>query len=86
MSSSRQSKQQTPTDLPVSDRILATVAEKEEASPLEFDGLLSEVIDPDALDTLFQHGDASKRVEFIYLGYRVRVESDGEVTVSVQDT
>lgn len=69
-------------DREVSVRILDAVAEKEGTSPLEFDRLLSDVVDPDALDTLLRSEDREVTVTFPYMGYRVRVESDGRVEVS----
>lgn len=69
-------------DREVSVRILDAVAEREGTSPLEFDRLLSDAIDPDALDALLRGEYREVAVTFPYMGYRVRVESDGRVEVS----
>lgn len=68
----------------VGDRVLSAVAEKEGRSPLEFDRLLSEVIDPDALDNLFQNVTQQGSVTFSYMGYRVTVGADGHIAVTDQ--
>ena len=64
-----------------SERILETIAEEEGRDALEFEPVLSEVIDPDALDALFRREEHPERIEFNYLGYRVQIRSDGEITV-----
>ncbi|KZN22991.1 hypothetical protein A4G99_15800 [Haladaptatus sp. R4] len=46
--------------------------------------LLYEVIDPDALEDLYQHG--SPEVSFEYIGYHVTIHSDRTVSVSAMDT
>lgn len=66
----------------VSDRILAAVADKEGKSPLEFDCLLSEAIDPDALNNLFLDRTQQGSVAFSYMGYRVTVSARGHVDVT----
>lgn len=69
----------------VTDRVLTAIAEKTGTDPMEFDRPLYEVVDPDALDTLFQRNGSAKTVEFVYLGHQVRVFGDGEVAVADAD-
>lgn len=64
-----------------SERVLETIAEQEGRDALEFEPVLSEVIDPDALDALFRGEERTGSIEFNYLGYRVQVRNDDEVTV-----
>lgn len=64
------------------DRVLDAIAEKEETSPAEFDQLLSESIDPDTLERVFRDEDRDGRVTFSYLGYRIEVRADGQVSVN----
>ncbi|WP_435158703.1 HalOD1 output domain-containing protein [Haladaptatus sp. DFWS20] len=45
---------------------------------------LYEVIDPDALEALYQHG--SPEVSFEYIGYRVTIHSDRTVSVAAVDS
>lgn len=71
---------------PVSERIVATVAETVDAYPEELDPL-SDVVDPDALDAAVPTGDAVAdrsidHVGFVYCGCEVRVAGDGTVSVS----
>lgn len=68
-----------------SERVLAAIAERESVDPVDFDRPLYDVIDPDALDTLFQSKEVNGRVEFRYLGYKVTVYSDGEVELDLTD-
>ncbi|ELY42442.1 HalOD1 output domain-containing protein [Natronorubrum sulfidifaciens] len=78
----------------VSFDVIAAVAEQEGVDPMdieppEYDALY-EVINPEALDTLFaQREDGSKRangtVEFPFCGYRITVDGTGEVEAVPQD-
>jgi len=61
--------------------VVAAVAEANDASPLEMEPL-SAVVDPDALGALFRDGADGGSITFRYVGNRVRVDSDGGVTVS----
>jgi hypothetical protein len=70
--------------LTVSERIIEAVAEREGVSPTALAQPLNEVIDPEALDTLFEpqpNGEqrSEGRVEFQYYGYTVTVDMDGSV-------
>lgn len=73
--------QQTNDDR-VSDRLLAALAKKEGTSPLEFDRPLNDVVDLDALDSLFQKSGREGTVEFSYIGYRVAIDENGEIEIS----
>lgn len=67
--------------------VVELVAGCEGISPAELSPPLYSVVDPDALDELFQSqssgpSDAPGQIQFEYLGYEVRVRSDGEVEVA----
>ena len=70
-----------------SELVIEAVAEYADVDPLDFDVPLGQVIDPDALDSLFasQFGSGRQegRVEFTYQEYRVTVVS-GLEDVSVE--
>lgn len=67
----------------VSEELLLTIAALENTDPLEMP-LLSDSVDPDALDT-FVSTAANRytdgRVEFEYEGYHVRVTTDGTIAL-----
>jgi hypothetical protein len=70
----------------VSERVIEAVAEREDVGPTELTRPLSDVIDPEALDTLFEPQPDGRprgegRVEFEYYGYTVVVDTGGSVTV-----
>lgn len=73
---------------PISEKIIAKVAERNGTDPRELSPPLYEVVDLEALDDLFAPGrqgslrDCEGHVEFAYGSDRVRVESDGSVVVS----
>lgn len=58
-----------------SERVLAAIAAREGIDPLDFNHRLYEVIDPDALDTLFQSDGGISQVTFSFLGYEITVRS-----------
>ncbi|WP_222916891.1 HalOD1 output domain-containing protein [Natrinema sp. SYSU A 869] len=70
---------------PVSIRVVEAVAAREGIDPLEVSPPLHDVLDPTALDELFEPTGTSQRpdgtVSFTYHGHRVRVDSDGRVTL-----
>ena len=70
---------------PVSVRVVEVVAEREGIDPLEVSPPLHDAIDPAALDALFEPTRSGRRdtgiVSFTYRGHRVRVGSDGRVTL-----
>lgn len=64
----------------VSIAVVDAVAEKVDETPTTLPSLTG-TIDPDALDALFRGNSRHGNVEFDYHGYRVRVSSDGDVSV-----
>lgn len=70
----------------VSRTVVEAVAEAEGVDPLEITSSLYEVIDPDALDRIFDAtptaGRMEGRVTFRYSGYEVTVCGDGYVSVA----
>ena len=79
-------------DSSVTLRIVDEIATRENVDPVELRPRLYDVIDPDALESLFAVNSKAVEgiVEFSYSGYRVAVHSDGrldiEPTSSEQDT
>lgn len=62
--------------------------DSDDAPPLERQQPLYEVVDPDALDDLFDtngRGDATGRVTFRYEGYEVTVRAHGEILLREVD-
>lgn len=66
--------------------VVETLAEAEETNPTELIPTLYEVIDPDALESLFANDQALGKVIFNYNGYEVSVFSDGYVSVKSHGT
>lgn len=69
---------------PVSTKVLDEVAAFKGTEPTELQPPLYDVIDPDALDSLFSERGGSShggRISFAYSDCEVVVESDGRVTV-----
>jgi len=64
----------------LSEAVIAAVAEAEGVDEQELDSPLFEMINPDALDSLF-HNSAG-RVQFKYLDYNVTVDHNGVVDVA----
>lgn len=69
-----------------SERIVSEVADVTDTDPLSLDPLYT-VIDPDALDALFESsrtgsGGTPTRIEFTYCDCTVVVTSDGDVSVT----
>ncbi len=75
----------TATHQPPSQAIVETVAEAKDVDPLDLDSLY-EVIDPDALDSLFAPTNGSPRsdgkIAFEYADHTVVVSSDGTVRLA----
>lgn len=69
----------------LSRTIVETVAEAEGVEPTELDTCLYDIIDPDALNDLFQYGEDGPTTEgtvsFTYHGYEVTVHSDSSVEI-----
>lgn len=70
----------------VSTSVVQTVAQATNREPDELEPLY-DVVDPDALDALFEGDDASARVRvvFTYEGYQVTVSGAGDVEVATVD-
>ncbi|MFH5801618.1 HalOD1 output domain-containing protein [Haladaptatus sp. CMAA 1911] len=72
----------TPTDVEsITATVVRAVAEANGTNPAT---PLYEVIDPDALEALYQHG--SPKVTFEYIGYRITIHADRTVSVSELDS
>ncbi|MCO8245438.1 hypothetical protein NKF25_15355 [Haladaptatus sp. AB643] len=83
--SSSQSKPSIRTTRPDTESITAAVVTAvTEANGTKPVTPLYEVIDPDALEDLYQHG--SPKVSFEYIGFHVTIDSDHTVSVSAMDT
>ena len=69
--------------VPVSTRVIEAVAATDGRSPTELEAPLSDVIDPDALNTLFDSSDGVSQGEltFSYCGHAVTVHADGRVQI-----
>lgn len=70
----------------VSERVIESVAEREGVRPTALSQPLTDVIDPEALDMLFEPQPDGRprsdgRVEFEYYGYTVVVDTGGSVTL-----
>ena len=68
-----------------SEAVIEAVADAEGVEPTDLQPLY-DVLDPDALDALFQprsHGGRSSRgqIAFEYHGYEIHVDEDGQVTL-----
>lgn len=74
--------QAQPSDLDqsCSQAIVQAVADAEDIHPLEIEPPLCKVIDPDALDALFEGGGSASEVELIYDGYQITVRGSSDVT------
>jgi len=64
-----------------STKVVEAVADELDVDPMDLDPLI-EVIDPDALDTLFKGQNRSGEIRFSYSGYRVIVQEDGQVMLN----
>lgn len=64
----------------VTETVIAAVADAEGVSALELEPLAA-VIDPDALNALYEDGRQDVSVEFSYHGYRVCLSGAGRVTL-----
>jgi len=68
------------TPAKLSEAVIVAIAEKEGVDEQELDSPLFEVINPDALDSLFRNSGG--RVQFEYLDYQVTVNHNGVVDVA----
>lgn len=63
--------------------VIDAIADAENVAPTDLPVVLADVVDPDALDSLFREGGGS--VCFEYAGYRVTVDADRDVGVAPLD-
>jgi hypothetical protein len=74
----------------VSEKLVEAIAIINDADPTEL-SVLANVVDPDALDTLFRPRsdgtkcEAKRQIDFQYHDYPVRVQSDGTITLFEPD-
>lgn len=61
--------------------IVEAVAEADGVDPAALDPPLGAVVDPSAIDRLFDDSTGVERLTLSYRDYRVTVEADGEVRV-----
>lgn len=66
--------------------IIELISDLEGIDPVDMSPPLFSVVDPEALDTLFQTStddgpQISGHVQFEYRGYDIRVQDDGEIVV-----
>ncbi|WP_436925373.1 HalOD1 output domain-containing protein [Halosimplex amylolyticum] len=64
----------------ISLEVIETIANVTDADPLTMEPPLYDVVDTDALDSLYQNG-AEASVEFEYNGYTIAIDGDRTVTV-----
>lgn len=70
----------------LSETIVHLIADLEGVDPVELTPPLYSVVDPDALESLFDTpasdtSQPSGYASFHYCGYKIRVDSDGEITI-----
>jgi len=78
-----------PTAEPAEDpsmMIIDLISDLEGVDPVELSPPLYSVIDPEALDALFHSASddtpqTSGHVQFVYRGYEIRVQNDGEIAI-----
>jgi len=73
---------ESPAPEPPHLTVVKEIAEKKGVDPVNIEPRLNTAIDTDALDRLFTGSERTDgRVIFEYSGYRVTVDSDGDVEV-----
>ncbi len=68
-------------------KIVEEIAKREGVQPEELSPPIHYAIDTDALDSLYQLSDGERnpsKVEFVYKGYSITVESTGEIELEKQ--
>lgn len=65
----------------ISERVVEAVAEAKDVDPVEVTPPLNDVVDPEALDRLFESSAGNKQFVFSYDGHEVAVGAEGEVLV-----
>ena len=76
----------TAQDESVSQTVIMAVAEATDVDPIDLDPKISDVIDPDALDRLFDTGQSEMRVKFAMAGCQVIAHADCVVVVPPEAT
>ena len=66
---------------PVSVQVVMEVADVAGLPPETLTPPLYDVIDPDALNALFQSETSDGCIEFSYCGYEIAVHSDGRIAI-----
>lgn len=66
--------------------VIETIAIVEDVAPTDLSPPLYEIVDPDALETLFTDGQTLGKVVFNYGMYEVSVFSDGYVSLKNRGT
>lgn len=70
-------------------KVVGKIAEREGIEPEELHPPIHDAINTDALDSLYQASDSERnpsKVEFVYSGYTVTVDSTGEVNLEKRVT
>ena len=65
-----------------SEAVARTIAAHSQQTPEEVEGILSEVVDTDALDAVFSDQAGYERVLFRYGNYNIEVDNTGGVTIT----
>jgi len=70
----------------LSEKVLLTIADAEGVDPLDLSPRLYDVVDPEALESIFCHEQRARAsnlsITFDYLDWEVRVHDGGEVTLT----
>jgi hypothetical protein len=69
-------------DETMSEGVIEAVARRSNRDPADLVTPLAEHVDPDALDEIFEVPDSRGRIEFVYEGFRVSVDSDDVILVA----
>lgn len=66
----------------ITSKVVETVAGAAGVDPLELNPPLFAVINPDALEAVYESASEQFKVEFEYAGYLVTISGDGTVTAT----
>jgi hypothetical protein len=70
------------TDRPPSVAVVEAVADERGIEPTALSERLSDVIDTEALDVLFEDAEPRTAIQFYFCGYRVTVTSEDGIAVN----
>ncbi|NHN41177.1 hypothetical protein G9C85_05940 [Halorubellus sp. JP-L1] len=73
-------------DESITETILRAVADAEGSNPVSLKPPLYDVLDPDALEALYDGDQGPCSIEFTYCGYDVHVDGVGDVAVTDAST